>query len=73
MKIYLSDGTLANAEYLRHLRTLTHGSGCTSGHNLDLDLFRLADGTEVVCSSRSNDARSIPTQVEKDDTLPGYD
>lgn len=58
MKVERADGELTDATYIRHLRTLVWGGGS----NTDLDLFRLADGTEIVCESPSNDGRAIPVE-----------
>lgn len=61
MTIELTDGRRVDAIYARHLRTLTNG---TYSGNTDLDLFRLSDGSEVVCESPANDGRAVPVQVD---------
>jgi hypothetical protein len=61
-KIEMLSGELQDAEYVRHLRTLTHGAGSS---NTDVDLYRTRDGREVVCTSPADDSRAIP-QVEPD-------
>jgi len=57
--IELHDGTKVKANYVRHLRTLTHGQ---YRGNTEIDLFRTEDGRDIVCESPSNDARIVPTE-----------
>jgi len=60
MKIELSNGKQVEANYVKHLRTLTN-----DGHgNTDIDLYRLEDGTEVIAESPVCDGRATPVQVE---------
>lgn len=63
MLIERLSGRIETAVYVRHLRTLTptHSLG---GANRDVDLFRLRDGSEVVCISPANDGRVHPREVE---------
>jgi hypothetical protein len=61
------DGSRVAAVLVKHLRTLT---GAT---NSDVELYRLADGTEVECISPSNDGRVDPREVDPTlDHYPGY-
>lgn len=67
MKIRRLDGKLVNATYVRHISTITGGSGRP---NIDADLFRLDGGELIVCESRADDARSRPSESEGwDNTL----
>lgn len=59
MMIETHDGAKVKATYVKHLRTLTPRNSM-GGANRDLDLFRLADGSEVVAESRADDARDAP-------------
>lgn len=62
LTIERADGSKASATYVRHIRTLTSPSGY--GDNTDLDLYRLTDGTLVVCESPANDCRATPVERE---------
>jgi hypothetical protein len=64
MTIERNDGERVEATYVRHLRTLTHAGGCDGSANIDLDLFRLADGREIVCESPANDGRAVPVEFD---------
>lgn len=68
LKISRLDGTRVPATYVRHRRTLTYG-----GRSSDVDVYRLADGTEVECISPSDDGRAIPVECDpRSDHYPGY-
>ena len=66
MKIERLDGTKVSAEYVRHVRTLTR----SFGGNADVDVYRLADGSEVQAVSPANDSRAMP--VEHDPAMGHY-
>src|SRR6185312_8670412 len=65
-KIMMASGELADASYVRHLRTTTDGP-----RNMDVDLYRTAGGRLVVCTSPRNDGRAIP-EVDPDSTPESY-
>jgi hypothetical protein len=65
VKIRRQDGKLVEAEYVRHVRTLT---GPPGAGNDDVDVYRLADGTEVECMSRADNGRDVPRECD-----PGSD
>lgn len=68
MKIERLDGSLAEASYVKHLRTLSHRL-----RSMDVDLFRLEDGTEISCMSPECDSRVTPREVEEDaEYYPGF-
>ncbi len=57
-----ADGTTSKAHYVKHLRTLT---GPNSAHrSKDLDLYRLADGREIVCVCDPGDCRVSPMETD---------
>lgn len=63
------NGERVKASYVRHLRTLTGGSGRS---NEDVDLYRLADGTEIECICK-DDARATPRECDPQaDAYPGH-
>lgn len=62
------DGSGAKATYVRHVRTLTGGR-----RNDDVDVYRLADGTEIECISPADDARAWPVECDPAaDAYPGH-
>jgi hypothetical protein len=62
------DGRTVKAAYVRHVRTLTGGR-----RNDDVDLYRLADGSEVECLSPSGDCRVLPVECDPTaDRYPGH-
>lgn len=71
MRVQTVGGELVEAMYVRHLRTLTQGSGCDGRSNVDVDLVRLAGGRLVVCTSPANDSRATPL-VDPDSTPEDY-
>lgn len=60
MQIELSDGQRVEARFVRHLRVLTRGSGM-GGRNVELALYRLTDGREVVAAD-DGFARTVPVE-----------
>lgn len=68
MMIFRLDGSKSKATYVRHCRTLT-----TGGRNMDVDLYRLRDGTEIECISDAGDGRDVPREVDATaDRYPGH-
>lgn len=57
------DGTRVKATYVRHLRTLS-GNKSMGDRSMDVDLYRLADGTTIQCISPEIDARVTPVEVD---------
>ncbi len=68
MTIRQVSGELVQATYVRHLRTLTNGSG---RDNTDVDLYRLQGGRLVVATRPANDGRAVP-DVDPDSTPADY-
>jgi len=63
MTIRDEDGRKITATRIRHIRTVTHGSG---GDNTDIELYETFDGREVVCESPANNCRVLPEVVPGD-------
>lgn len=62
------NGRRHQATYVRHLRTLAYGL-----RSHDVDLYRLADGTEIQCMSKTSDGRDVPAEVDvAQGHYPGY-
>ena len=62
MKIELTSGERIEANYARHLRTITPRNSM-GGRSMDIDLYRLADGREVIAESPECDGRATPVEV----------
>lgn len=65
--IELLDGERVKATRIKHLRTLTDFGG-----NIDVELYRLADGREIECMSPTNDCRVNPIEVDAVSHYPGH-
>jgi hypothetical protein len=68
MTIMMPSGERISATRVRHLRTLTNGSG---RDNTDVELYRTRNGQLVVCTSPANDCRVAPC-VDPDSTPADY-
>jgi hypothetical protein len=70
MKVELQNGERVEANYVRHLRTITPNNSM-GGRSIDVDLYRLADGREIAAQSPEIDGRAVPVECSKPATAYG--
>lgn len=55
------DGSTVSLRWVRHHRTLTHRVGLKP--RIELEVFRLPDGREILAETVGNTAREVPQNV----------